>query len=594
MTNSETKHCQNCKNQFIIEPDDFAFYEKMKVPAPTWCPQCRRVRRLAWRNQRSLHKRNCDKCGKSMISVFAPDSGLIVYCSPCWWSDAWNASDYAVDFDPTKPFIAQVRELLNKVPVMNLFGLYTTLVDSDYTNMVSYLKNCYMVTYSDYAENVFYGAIVNHSKDCVDNFLSEQSELCYDTVNCIKCYRAFYSNDCQDCVNVYFSKNCVGCNDCFGCANLKGKQYYIFNEPHSKEEFEKFVAENTKSFEAVEAAKKKAYAFWEKFPRKYIHGTHNNNVSGEYILNSKNTFNSYLVMDVEDSKFCSFITAGGTKDCYDFDNYGIKSSLLYEVMQAGDQASRVRFSWWAVTNTYDIEYSIFSVSSKNLFGCVGMKKREYCILNKQYSKEEYARLRETIISQMNDMPYQDKLGRLYPYGEFFPAQMSPFGYNETTAQEFFPLTFNEAEKSGFNWREIQASKYEITKQPETLPVIDIVSDDITKEVIGCLHKGDCQHQCPSAFKIIPQELQFYRKLKIPLPRLCPNCRHGERLVHRNPMTLWPRACQCAGRVSQKDVYTNSASHFHGQDSCPNEFETSYSPDRPEIVYCEQCYQAEVA
>jgi hypothetical protein len=32
----ETKICQNCKKNFIIEPDDFGFYEKIKVPPPTF------------------------------------------------------------------------------------------------------------------------------------------------------------------------------------------------------------------------------------------------------------------------------------------------------------------------------------------------------------------------------------------------------------------------------------------------------------------------------------------------------------------------------------------------------------------------------
>ena len=40
-------------------------------------------------------------------------------------------------------------------------------------------------------------------------------------------------------------------------------------------------------------------------------------------------------------------------------------------------------------------------------------------------------------------------------------------------------------------------------------------------------------------------------------------------------------------------YQNTVEHSHHKGKCPNEFETSYAPDRPEIVYCEQCYQAEV-
>jgi len=29
------------------------------------------------------------------------------------------------------------------------------------------------------------------------------------------------------------------------------------------------------------------------------------------------------------------------------------------------------------------------------------------------------------------------------WGEFFPHELSPFGYNETVAQEYFPLTEEE-------------------------------------------------------------------------------------------------------------------------------------------------------
>ena len=56
---SEKRNCQNCKIEFPIESEDFLFYEKMEVPAPTWCPDCRMARRLLWRNLRSLYKRDC-------------------------------------------------------------------------------------------------------------------------------------------------------------------------------------------------------------------------------------------------------------------------------------------------------------------------------------------------------------------------------------------------------------------------------------------------------------------------------------------------------------------------------------------------------
>jgi hypothetical protein len=109
-----------------------------------------------------------------------------------------------------------------------------------------------------------------------------------------------------------------------------------------------------------------------------------------------------------------------------------------------------------------------------------------------------------------------------------------------------------------------------------------VDDSILQETIGCQHEGKCTHQCTTAFKIIGEELSFYRRMNLPLPRLCPNCRHYERLAQRNPLRLWHRGCMC-----------DKATHQHGTGHCSNEFETSYAPERKEIVYCEQCYNAEV-
>jgi len=114
--------------------------------------------------------------------------------------------------------------------------------------------------------------------------------------------------------------------------------------------------------------------------------------------------------------------------------------------------------------------------------------------------------------------------------------------------------------------------------------------DILCWTIGCEHEGRCEEQCTTAFRLTLAELQFHKQNSIALPTRCPNCRHIARLARRNPLRTWRRACQCAGAQS----VTNAAAHFHGDSPCPNEFQTSYDPDRPEIVYCEQCYQAEVA
>ena len=71
----ETKNCQQCKKSFEIESEDFDFYEKIGVPAPTFCPECRLIRRLTFRNDRTLYKRTCEMCNNDVISIY---TGLAV------------------------------------------------------------------------------------------------------------------------------------------------------------------------------------------------------------------------------------------------------------------------------------------------------------------------------------------------------------------------------------------------------------------------------------------------------------------------------------------------------------------------------------
>ncbi|MSU54810.1 MAG: hypothetical protein EXS48_03210 [Candidatus Staskawiczbacteria bacterium] len=579
----ETRNCQNCKKDFPIESDDFGFYEKVKVPLPTFCPDCRLQRRLAWRNERGLHNRECGLCGKKIISIYNKDFDNIVYCDKCWWSDKWDASDYAEDIDFSKPFLTQLFEFFKKVPAPNLFAFGTTMVNSPYCNMANDMKNCYLLHDGTFDENVSYGSGAFYCKDSQDITMVRKGELCYEIVTCINCYQTTFSQNCEDCVDVHFSFGLRGCNNCFGCVNLHGKKYHIFNEPYTKEEYEqKLKSFGLDSHKNITQLKNKAHEFWKKFPKRYYFGVQNLNVTGDYLERSKNAKSCFGAANLEDAKFCSFISNGPVKTTYDLTHYGDNVELVYECLQCGDGLSNCKFGWGNWTNTNNANYSITVPGSSYIFGCIGLKKKKYCILNKQYTKEEYEGLVPKIIKHMSDMPYIDKNGIEYKYGEFFPIELSPFGYNETTAQEYFYLGEKEAKAKGYNWKEHDKRNYEITKKSEDIQdsILDI-DDFILSEIIACEHKGVCKENCMTAFRILPEDLTFYRRMNLPLPRLCPNCRHYQRLKQRNPLKLWHRTCMCDKK------------HSHHKENCDIEFETSYSPDRPEIVYCEKCYQQEV-
>ena len=579
--------CQNCKSEFIIEDEDLEFYKKIDVPPPTFCPDCRFQRRAIFRNERKLFRRPDSNSGEQIFSGIPEGAPVKVYDHDYWWSDSWDSMAYGREMDFTRPFLEQVLELSREVPRPS--RAVSSLINSDYTNNANNLKDCYLCFDGSFAEDCMYCVTFNHQKSCVDTYQSSENELCYENFSTGNCYKAFFSVDSSGCQNTWLCKGCMDCSDCFGSINLKHQKYYIFNQPYSKEDyFEKLKEFNLGSYESFSKLKKQAEEHWLKYPKKYMNGSQNMNATGDHIWESKNTKDCYQILRSENLSYCQNVLAA--KDSMDYYVWGSGAELIYESVTCGENVKGLKFCVDCWPGCQDMEYSIGCRASANLFGCVSLKKKQYCILNKEYSKEEYKELVARIKVHMKDMPYTDSRGHTYSYGEFFSSDFSPNAYNETLASDFFPLTQQEAEAQGFLWREPIVKEFDITIQAkDLLDHINDVPEDITKEIISCM-------QCEKAFRYAPKEIEFYKRFTIPLPRLCAECRHIERLKHRNKLDWYTRACQCAGEKSENEVYQNlgqSHQSHPASEHCPNEFETTYPPDSKEIVYCEQCFQAEI-
>ncbi|PIR46938.1 MAG: hypothetical protein COV07_01595 [Candidatus Vogelbacteria bacterium CG10_big_fil_rev_8_21_14_0_10_45_14] len=223
--NPETKTCENCKQAFTIELEDFVFYEKMKVPPPTFCPRCRLQRRWIFRNERFLYNRKCAMCDKQMLATIREDVPVIVYCNPCWWTGDWGGEMYGRDYDPNKNFFEQFRELMLSIPFPPTVVDYQSMIGSEYTNYADHLKNCYLLYDSNNTENALYAQTCFSTKDSMDFIGIGNSELCYEVVIGGTSSKVFFSYDCTQCMNVYFSRDMSGCSYCFGCASLKNMKY---------------------------------------------------------------------------------------------------------------------------------------------------------------------------------------------------------------------------------------------------------------------------------------------------------------------------------------------------------------------------------
>ncbi|MFA5936883.1 MAG: zinc-ribbon domain containing protein [Candidatus Paceibacterota bacterium] len=551
----ETRECNKCKNEFTLDQDDFSFYEKMKVPAPDNCPTCRQQQRILFRNFKTLYKRPSSKSGKMIISMYNPDVPFPVWDMSEWWADDWGGEDYAIDLDLSIPFVKQLGKLANKVPRFSIMN--TKSENCEYSNMVLSSKNCYLNFGCTYNENCDYGHIVWNSTDCIDNLYVYKCELCYECIDCVVSNKLFYSQECESCADSIGLYDCRDCVNCIGCVGLRHKSYCIFNQQMTKEEYQNFSDKYPiKDEVSIIYILNKKEELRKKMPARSVFGSHNNNVSGDHIYGAHNVQQSFDIKNGgENSLYC--YTVNNPVESQDV-SFTIGAEYGYQVLTGGGSNNTI--STHLIFESSYIYYSDTCYNSKNLFGCFGLRNKEYCILNKQYTKNEYEKLVPQIIENMK------KSG---DWGNFFPIWMSPFGYNESIVNEYTPLTKEQALAQGFKWRDNipytigqENCHYEnLPKNPEEY------SDKILLDkILKC-------ESCNKNYRFISREITFYKRMKLALPNKCFNCRHQKRMDSRNPRVLTEVNCA----------------------KCGVKTFTTYPKEKHQIykIYCENCYKQEM-
>lgn len=538
---------QKCKisgKEFEISQRDQEYYEKLGVPMPTLCPQERWRRRLSFRNERNLYSRKCDLSGAQILSMYHSGQPFPVYEKSLWLSDKWEAMDYAQDIDWNRPFFEQFSELMKKVPRSNL-AIFDNTENSEYCNYVGDTKNCYLCFGSIFIEDCMYGNPY-YSKNCLDCFLVRKSELAYECIDCEGLYSCAYLQDSYECSECYFGYDLKGCKNCIGCVGLRQKQYHIFNKAYARVDYEKFV----KDFSFCDKAK--VNLIEEKMAelkRAYSHLAavmlNSENCSGNYIFDSKGCHECFQISGNEDSSYNIQTTT--SKDCYDM-NYTEENELCYEYM--GNYRNYKALFSMICYGCSELYYCDYLRNCKHCFGCCGLRNKEYCIFNKQYSKEEYEELMPRLIEMMK---------KNAEWGEFFPMAVSPFAYNESVAYDYLPLRKEEALARGYKWREEDKSEF---GESGFVPAEDIkdVGDEILDKVLVCELSG-------RKYKIMPAELKFYRKMALAIPRRHFIERHQARLKKRLAYELWARSCS----------------------KCGTEIKSPYRTDSGSSVLCEKCY-----
>jgi len=548
--------CKNCQSEFEITPSDKSQLDNVakllkvaEIPTSALCPDCRQQGRLLFRNELNLYSRNCDKCKDPMISIYSSDNPHTVYCSKCWWSDDWTATDYGRDYDFNRPFFEQYSDLVREVPLLG--SLVFNSVNSEYSSYIINSKDCYLSARIE-AEFCLYSYLIIKSFSIVDSMDIYESENCYESIDCWNGYNLNFCQLCKNCSDCSFCYDCIGSKNCFGSVGLRNAEYVFFNKQCSQEEYEQYLEQYSLSnYDTIKTIQEKFYQeVILKHPIRAYYIVQSENSVGNYISESKNI---YHCIDVEKSEDCS--NSWGVEYSRDIHHCSFiyHGENCYETI-SNSRSTNVFFSF-GIMDSSDFLYSIQCYTNcHNVFGSISLRQKKYCILNKQYSKEEYEGLLAKILNHMSET------GEL---GEFFPPSLSTFAYNETIAQDYFPLSKEEAVKNGFSWREKDHQEF----KPQEISIPKNIQDatkEICQKILACT-------DCGKNYKILPRELSFHQQRNIALPTHCPRCRHMARLRQRNPRKLLLRQCQ----------------------KCSKNLLSPYAPDRPEKIYCNECYEKEV-
>jgi len=483
--------------------------------------------------------------------MYSPDKPYPVYAKDVWWADNWDPLAYGREIDWNKPFFEQLQELSLVAPRICLVAAADADdYNSHYVNFAGSNKNCFMIFDSDYNEDSLYSNVLKHSRSCMDCSYIFNSELCYECIDCSQCYALSYSQNCTNCADSFFLYSCIGCKNCFGCYNLAQKEYWLFNQPVGKERYIEFMrTQKLSSRSFIENERSVFIELLLDAPRKDCRNLRTENCVGDHIEQSKDCFQCFNVTEGEELRYCDSLYYA--KVCMDVSSFGEKIERIYESGTIGVQSYNLHFCEVCVPICSNLLYSIECRLTKDSFGCVSLKKNSYCILNKQYSPEDYVRTVDRLIAHMRETG---------EWGEFFPYSLASFGYNETVAQEYHPLLKAEALKLGAKWSDYNAPVPDV-------PTVTNIPDDISAVGDEILNKALFCKTSKRPFRISKAELSYYRQMELPLPSEHPDVRHTRRMSERNPQELWERTCAKTGVPIL----------------------TSFAPLRPEIVYSEKAF-----
>jgi len=487
-----------------------ALHKKFDVPLHGLTAEQIRFFHYAFRNEVNVFFRKCDLSGETILSQFPSDTPFKVFRQDLWWKNDFETPE--AEYNPNESFFRQFRKLQLQVPRMGTSSV-TSLENCPFVNATGFCKDCHMIFASGYNEECFYSINLERSESTMNASIAYDCTLCNEITSCRDCYNVDYSVYCLNCSDSQFLYDCRRCKNCFLCVGLVGKEYCILNKQYSKEDYEeKMQRYRPLTNELVNELFQELEVLRLNYPHKYANIVGSENCTGNDISYCRETINSFIMEKCRDCINGSSLR--NSKDCLDFDIWGDPGELCYNSMSCGNVVYYLRMCFDCWNNCRYLTYCDTCPGCEHCFGCIGLKQRKFCILNKQYFEDEYYKLVDVIISDMK---------KRKEWGQFFPPYCSPFALNNSMAHEYFEVNKEMAEKLGFEWMDKSESRSydKANVYIGSMVSTDITFNDLKDKVLLCSKTG-------LPYNLQAKEFELLQRKKLPVPNLHWRVRFEER------------------------------------------------------------------
>jgi hypothetical protein len=354
----------------------------------------------------------------------------------------WDVSaSHERSFDAEKSLFGNMRLLQDAIPLQRTLR-FGTNENCEYMDGVLGAKNVYLSFIICFdAENILYSAFCYANiSNIINSFLvCKNSSEVADSMGVTESYKVFYSKNIANSSNIWFSTNLIGCHDCIWCDGIENQRYMINNQQFSQDIYNKKKVEILSEKSKFESIRNHIFSRPTKnFASK--------NVTGEGVIKSENIENGLWVWYFSESRNVAIGNGdSGSRNHYDSIDVGYNAHEYYGVIGGGGSNSKNIYCSMQMATNSDCYYCMHMIECHHCLGCIGLKNKSYCILNKQYTKEEWEEKACEIFASM------EADGTL---GDFFPASMNPFYFNDTLAYLIDDtFTKEEVEAEGYLWRD---------------------------------------------------------------------------------------------------------------------------------------------